>query len=103
MIQMLLERPDFASADISSLKSVIYGASPMPLATIERAMQAWGQHRFLQYYGQTEAPLCIAVLRPEDHTEDRLLSCGQTGHRRRDQACSTARETKCPMENRVKS
>ncbi|MFJ7722589.1 class I adenylate-forming enzyme family protein, partial [Rhodococcus erythropolis] len=62
---------------ISSLKSVIYGASPMPLATIERAMQAWGQHRFLQYYGQTEAPLCIAVLRPEDHTEDRLLSCGQ--------------------------
>ncbi|MGB3361826.1 MAG: AMP-binding protein [Rhodococcus qingshengii] len=77
MIQMLLERPDFASADISSLKSVIYGASPMPLATIERAMQAWGQHRFLQYYGQTEAPLCIAVLRPEDHTEDRLLSCGQ--------------------------
>lgn len=77
MIQMLLERPDFASADISSLKSVIYGASPMPLATIERAMHAWGQHRFLQYYGQTEAPLCIAVLRPEDHTEDRLLSCGQ--------------------------
>ncbi len=57
---------------------MIYGASPMPLATIERAMQAWGgQHRFLQYYGQTEAPLCIAVLRPEDHTEDRLLSCGQ--------------------------
>ncbi|NMM82776.1 long-chain fatty acid--CoA ligase [Rhodococcus sp. SRB_17] len=77
MIQMLVERPDFTTADISSLKAVIYGASPMPLATIERAMDAWGQHRFLQYYGQTEAPLCIAVLRPEDHTPERLLSCGQ--------------------------
>lgn len=30
-------------------------------------MAAWGQHRFWQYYGQTEVPLCLTVLRPEDH------------------------------------
>src|SRR5690606_258869 len=49
----------------------------MPRPVIERAMRVWGRERFWQYYGQTEIPLCIAVLRPEDHTGDRLAACGQ--------------------------
>jgi acyl-CoA synthetase (AMP-forming)/AMP-acid ligase II len=49
----------------------------MPRAVIERAMAAWGQHRFWQYYGQTEVPLCLAVLRPEDHRPELLGACGQ--------------------------
>ncbi|MEB2317371.1 MAG: AMP-binding protein [Pseudomonadota bacterium] len=77
MLQMLVEHPDFRSTDVSSLRQVIYGASPMPRQVIERAMQAWGQHRFWQYFGQTEAPLCLTVLRPEDHAGERLASCGQ--------------------------
>ncbi|MFA7505510.1 MAG: AMP-binding protein [Burkholderiaceae bacterium] len=77
MLQMLIEHPEFRSTDISSLRQVIYGASPMPRQVIERAMQAWGQHRFWQYFGQTEAPLCLTVLRPEDHVGERLASCGQ--------------------------
>jgi len=77
MLQMLIEHPDVRSTDISSLRQVIYGASPMPRKVIERAMEAWGQHRFWQYFGQTEAPLCLTVLRPEDHVGDRLASCGQ--------------------------
>lgn len=79
MLQMLIEHPDFAGTDVTSLRQVIYGASPMPRPVIERAMAAWGQHRFWQYYGQTEAPLCLAVLRPEDHVGDRLAACGQPG------------------------
>lgn len=77
MLQMLCELPDIAAADVSSLKQVIYGASPMPRATIERAMALWGRERFYQYYGQTEVPLCLAVLRPEDHEGERLGACGQ--------------------------
>ena len=77
MLQMLVEHPDFRGTDVSSLRQVIYGASPMPRRVIERAMEAWGQHRFWQYFGQTEAPLCLTVLRPEDHVGDRLASCGQ--------------------------
>ncbi|MBB4515938.1 MULTISPECIES: class I adenylate-forming enzyme family protein [Burkholderiales] len=77
MLQMLLECQHFSTTDVSTLKSVVYGASPMPRATIERAMAAWGQKRFWQYYGQTEVPLCIAVLRPEDHLAERLSACGQ--------------------------
>ncbi|THU05063.1 long-chain fatty acid--CoA ligase [Lampropedia puyangensis] len=77
MLQMLLECEGFERTDIACLKSVVYGASPMPRSTIQRAMAAWGRHRFWQYYGQTEVPLCIAVLRPEDHEENLLASCGQ--------------------------
>ncbi|MEU3557403.1 AMP-binding protein [Streptomyces fragilis] len=77
MIQMLSEHPDFATTDVSTLRQVIYGASPMPRPVIERVMGVWGQERFWQYYGQTEVPLCIAVLRPEDHTGERLAACGR--------------------------
>lgn len=77
MLQMLFEHPDLARTDVAALRYVIYGASPMPRAVIQRAMAAWGRHRFWQYYGQTEVPLCLAVLRPEDHTDELLDACGQ--------------------------
>lgn len=77
MLQMLLAHPDFASTAVPRLKAVIYGASPMPRTIIERAMAAWGAHRFWQYYGQTEVPLCVAVLRPEHHEGELLGACGQ--------------------------
>ena len=77
MLQMLLEHPDIDKRDLSSLQRIIYGASPMPRAVIDRAIAKFGQHRFWQYYGQTEAPLCLAVLRPEDHFGDLLGACGR--------------------------
>lgn len=77
MLQMLLEHPDLDQHDLSSLQRIIYGASPMPRTVIERAMARFGQERFWQYYGQTEAPLCLAVLRPEDHVGELLGACGR--------------------------
>lgn len=77
MLQMLLNHPDFATTDVSSLRQVIYGASPMPRPVIEQAMSLWGRERFWQYYGQTECPLTIAVLRPEDHHDELLGACGK--------------------------
>ena len=76
MLQMLLASGG-ASADIGPLRSVVYGASPMPRPVIEEAMAAWGPI-FSQYYGQTEAPLCISVLPADDHVGDDapLGSCG---------------------------
>ena len=80
MLGMFLERPYIERADLSSVQTIVYGASPMPRATIERALELWGP-RFVQYYGQTEAPLSITVLRKEDHvgpgSSERLLACGQ--------------------------
>ncbi|HUX04937.1 MAG TPA: AMP-binding protein [Acidimicrobiales bacterium] len=77
MLQMLVDHPDAADTDVSSLRQIIYGASPMPRTVMERAMALWGRERFWQYYGQTEVPLCLAVLRPEDHSGSLLESCGQ--------------------------
>ncbi|MDF3834322.1 AMP-binding protein [Cupriavidus basilensis] len=77
MLQMLVSLPAMATCKADALRYVIYGASPMPRPVIERAMAIWGQHRFWQYYGQTEVPLCLAVLRPEDHHGERLGACGQ--------------------------
>lgn len=77
MLQMLLEQPGLSARDFSHLKHIIYGASPMPRAVITRAMEVFGQDRFWQYFGQTEAPLCLAVLRPEDHQGDLLGACGR--------------------------
>jgi len=80
MIGMLLERPDIASRDFSSVETIVYGASPMPRATLRKGLDLWGP-RFTQYYGQTEAPLCISVLTKEDHVganaERHMLSCGR--------------------------
>lgn len=80
MLQMLLADPQAASADVSSLRSVVYGASPMPRPVITRAIGTWGPI-FTQYYGQTEAPLAVTVLDAASHVgpeADRLLgSCGQ--------------------------
>lgn len=77
MLQMLMGHPEFEKTDVSSLRQLIYGASPMPRPVIERAMELWGREKFWQYYGQTECPLAITVLRPEDHEEGLLGSCGK--------------------------
>jgi acyl-CoA synthetase (AMP-forming)/AMP-acid ligase II len=80
MIGMLLDQPGIEQVDFGSVKSIIYGASPMPRPTILRALQLWGP-RFAQYYGQSEAPIFITQLTRQDHVgpnaEQRLASCGR--------------------------
>jgi acyl-CoA synthetase (AMP-forming)/AMP-acid ligase II len=79
MLQLLIDHPACAKTDTSSVETILYGASPMPRALIERALGLWGR-KFVQYYGQTEAPLAMACLPREDHRLDdpeRLLSCGR--------------------------
>jgi acyl-CoA synthetase (AMP-forming)/AMP-acid ligase II len=78
MLQMLFDHPRFTDYDISSLELIIYGASPMPQALLERIMQAVPNVQLVQGYGQTElAPVCTLLL-PRDHQLD-----GPLVHRRR--------------------
>lgn len=80
MIGMLLDHPGIEARDFSSIQTIVYGASPMPRAVLRRGLDLWGP-KFTQYYGQSEAPLCISVLGKEDHTgpdaEARMLSAGR--------------------------
>ncbi|HTW82454.1 MAG TPA: AMP-binding protein [Candidatus Sulfotelmatobacter sp.] len=77
MLQLLLAEPSISGRDFSRLRALIYGASPIPRPVLERALDVFGRTVFYQYYGQTEAPLCLTVLRPEDHVPARLGSCGR--------------------------
>ena len=77
MLGMLLAHDAAGAADFSSLDTIVYGASPMPRPLIEQGIERLG-NRFVQYYGQTEAPLCQTVLGKAEHVEggDLLGSCG---------------------------
>jgi fatty-acyl-CoA synthase len=79
MLQMLFQTPGIDAADLSSVETIAYGASPMPRPVLERALALWGPV-FVQYYGQTEAPLAICCLGKDEHvgaSPERLLSCGR--------------------------
>jgi len=73
MLGALLQEPQ---RELPTLQTLVYGASPAPPALLRRAIDRFGPI-LVQYYGQTEAPLCISVLRPEEHAGERLLSCGR--------------------------
>ncbi|MGY1847989.1 class I adenylate-forming enzyme family protein [Blastococcus sp. SYSU DS1021] len=76
MLGMLLSSGAAERADVSSLRTAVYGASPMPGPVLAQALDVWGP-RLVQYYGQTEAPLAITVLDALDHTDPSLAgSCG---------------------------
>ena len=80
MIYVLLDHPGLAAADLSSLQTIIYGASPMSPARLIEGMKVFGPV-FMQLYGQSEAPNAVTVLRRVDHDPERfpqrLASCGR--------------------------
>jgi len=68
MVNMLVNHPNLAEYDLSRLKQIFYGASPMPEAVLLKAMEAIPHIGFVQAYGQTEASPVITLLGPEYHT-----------------------------------
>lgn len=69
MLNMVLNHADFGQRDISCLRLISYGASPIPQALLRRALKEL-PCGFIQGYGMTElSPLC-AMLPPEDHVLD---------------------------------
>ena len=92
----LFNLPDFADFDLSSLRRIVYAASPMPVALLQKGMDLWGPI-FCQFYGQTESGPMLTTLSRDEHgvaygspeEQQILLSVGhpcpgRTGpHRRR--------------------
>ena len=68
MINMVVNHPAIADYDLSRLKRLVYGASPMPEAVIRKAMEVIPGVDFYQAYGQTEASPVVTVMGPEYHT-----------------------------------
>ncbi|MEM7019114.1 MAG: long-chain-fatty-acid--CoA ligase [Pseudomonadota bacterium] len=65
MINALINYPEVKDVDINSLRTVAYGASPIPPIVLKQAIDVLGC-QFLQLFGMTETGPCT-VLRPADH------------------------------------
>lgn len=82
MLKRLAGDPALRGADLSGLKTIVYGGAPMYLADLEDALAVFGD-RLAQIYGQGETPMTITALSKEDHADrdhprwaDRLQSVG---------------------------
>jgi long-chain acyl-CoA synthetase len=67
MIQMMLDAPGFDPAKLNQMRSIMYGASPMQEATLDRVMAAAPHIDFFQAYGMTEVSCTATLLAPEYH------------------------------------
>jgi fatty-acyl-CoA synthase len=79
MLYAMQGHPRYASADMSSMRTIFYGASPMSPAKLAQAIEHWGPV-FFQFYGQTEAPMVLAHMKKGEHDlskPERLASCGK--------------------------
>lgn len=82
MVKRLATDPAVVDADLSHLKTIIYGGAPMYLADLEEALDVFGP-RLAQIYGQGETPMTITGLSKADHADrahprwrERLQSVG---------------------------
>jgi acyl-CoA synthetase (AMP-forming)/AMP-acid ligase II len=77
VILMLMSAPEMANADLSSMRTVAYGASPITEGLLVQAQQRFGCG-FVQFYGMTETVGAGTYLPPEAHDPKlgKLRSCG---------------------------
>lgn len=79
MLYALQAHPRYETADMSSMETIFYGASPMSPAKLAEAIRHWGPI-FFQFFGQTEAPMVLTHLKRAEHDltrPERLASCGR--------------------------
>jgi acyl-CoA synthetase (AMP-forming)/AMP-acid ligase II len=83
MINMLLDHPRFDDFDVSTIKRLGYGAAPMPVEVLRRAMEKFPNARFGTGFGMTELSGNVMYLSSEAHERalaghsDVLQSVGQ--------------------------
>jgi acyl-CoA synthetase (AMP-forming)/AMP-acid ligase II len=80
VVSAILDAGEEAIAAFAALKYLAYGASPMALPVLRRALAAWPDTAFVQVYGMTELCGVISALRPAAHRagtrHERLGSAG---------------------------
>ncbi|BBZ48474.1 AMP-binding protein [Mycobacterium heidelbergense] len=69
VIARFLDAGEAASVTISGLRYIVYGAAPMPLPLLQRALATWPDTNFVQVYGQTELCGAVTALGDADHRD----------------------------------
>ncbi|HUN31266.1 MAG TPA: AMP-binding protein [Trebonia sp.] len=81
VIHGILGAGEQATAAFGGLKSITYGAAPMPLPMLRQALKAWPETDLLQVYGMTEMSGVTTLLSAKAHRDEahpeRLTSGGQ--------------------------
>jgi len=71
MMKQVIDEPNFAKTDLSSLINLAYGGAPMPVQVIRRAIEVFPKAvGFVNAYGQTETTASLTILGPDDHRVD---------------------------------
>ena len=72
----LLDSPEIKNRNLRSLRTIIYGGSPMPAERLKEAIGTFGPI-FVNLYGQLEAAMTITWLRKEENIGKRIGSVGR--------------------------
>lgn len=65
-VYMLLDHPDVAERDLSSLEYISYAGAPMAQERLKQAIRVLGPVMNASF-GQTEAPMCVTAMPPHEH------------------------------------
>src|ERR1700757_842659 len=76
MINLVTQFPDARKYDLSSLQVLAYGGSPMAPELVHRTRELLPKVKLVQVYGLSETGF-LTGLQDEQHTEDKLMSCGR--------------------------
>jgi acyl-CoA synthetase (AMP-forming)/AMP-acid ligase II len=71
MLKRVLDHPELARTDLGRFQVLSYGAAPMPLGVIRRAIETLPPTvQFFNAFGQTETASTVTTLGPDDHRLD---------------------------------
>jgi len=73
MLARILDHPDLATTNTSSLRMLSYGAAAAPVELVRRAMEHWPDVGFANTLGQTETIGAYSTLSPVDHRDPRRV------------------------------
>jgi long-chain acyl-CoA synthetase len=74
MFAMAMQEPDFETYDLSSLRQLIYGSSPMAAERIQKMLARFKQVEIVQGYGLTETSPILTLLHMAEH--ERAIATG---------------------------
>ena len=76
MLNLLTQFEGLGGYDLTSLKAIAYGGSPIAPELIHRVRKVFPNARLFQGYGLSETGF-LTGLQNQEHTPDRLTSCGR--------------------------
>src|SRR6202050_4222176 len=76
MINLLTQFAEARKYDLSSLQVLAYGGSPMAPELVHRTRALLPNIKLIQVYGLSETGF-LTGLQDQEHTEDKLMSCGR--------------------------